>query len=371
MEEVKLLYLRGQYKQCSARCKQILNSISELHQVHALYSIYLCFFTASSLELTARSLNNNSSNKLPLFQESLAFYQKAQSLISSAAYTNNTVPTLKQHKSNSSISSSIRSSVDSIFSQASISSVASSILDSPTYSSPTNLENESTIAKPQPLRPKKKVSFSLDLSNLPPVQATIREESNSTDILSMFPSPPTLSALSPTIIPPTLSLSTTLTRSPPPMRHSTHPPQTQNNHKYQNATSSSSTYAHLLSLSISRYTTHLSALQTQLSTHITSLHAQIHTLSTIRRARRSNLPDLFISPQTTTSTPKTPAVPEQLGKIDEAKEDQRRSEIYDRVARLREQGWVRKRFDGDRYRVLCERVIGELEGEDARRGGMF
>lgn len=35
-------------------------------------------------------------------------------------------------------------------------------------------------------------------------------------------------------------------------------------------------------------------------------------------------------------------------------------DIQERIRRLREQGWSRKRFDGEKYRLLCEKALDEI-----------
>jgi len=47
------------------------------------------------------------------------------------------------------------------------------------------------------------------------------------------------------------------------------------------------------------------------------------------------------------------------------REEMRKMDLQERIRRGRENGWERKRFEGERYRVLCERAVGEIEG------GMF
>lgn len=41
-------------------------------------------------------------------------------------------------------------------------------------------------------------------------------------------------------------------------------------------------------------------------------------------------------------------------------EEARRAELRARVERCSERGWVRERFDPERYRELCARALGEL-----------
>lgn len=245
------------------------------------------------------------------------------------------------HNSNASISSSIRSSVSSIFSQASASSAASSVLDSPSSSEPESRPS-SIIHRPQPLRQKKKVSFSTLLP------ATISESDGETDsdLLDRFPSPPSHDLASPTIIPPNYHSSALTHR-----RNSNSPstpnsaPKTPPYHSPRLSANQAQT------LALTRYRTHLTSLSTQLTYHISSVHAQIHLLSTIRRARRSNLPDLFSFSGT--------------GLEEGEREEMRKTDLQERIRRGRENGWERKRFEGGRYQELCERAVGEIEG------GMF
>jgi len=118
------------------------------------------------------------------------------------------------------------------------------------------------------------------------------------------------------------------------------PPPTQQSQRLSNNQS------HVQTLALTRYHTHLTPLSTQLTYHTASIRAQIHTLSLIRRARRSNLPDLFYSGA-------------------EEGEERRKTDLQERIRKGRENGWARKRFEGERYRELCDKAVGEIEG------GMF
>ncbi|EPE29649.1 hypothetical protein GLAREA_00809 [Glarea lozoyensis ATCC 20868] len=352
MEEVKTLYYKQQYRQCSARCKQILETIRDPYRVHPLYSIYLCFFAASSLELTARSLHNNSSLKLPLLQESLTYYRKAQSYMEFAAFaTNPDIIHASSHKSHSSMSSSIRSSVESVFSETSNSSVASSILDSPTSTDTPELKRQnstSSILKPAPLRTnKKRVSFLLTS------EPTIPDSQNggimtAEDLLARFPSPPTHDTLSPTIIPQNYAALTTYNPPPSP----TYP-------------LPSPSPSHISARALARYKSHLTSLKSQLEYHAASTTAQIHTLSTIRRARRSNGPDLFSqSPSTSPTSPTTATQPTAtlalgLGLTPETTSSSHT--LTSRIQRLKQRNWLRPRFNAVRYQDLCDRAIAELD----------
>lgn len=76
--------------------------------------------------------------------------------------------------------------------------------------------------------------------------------------------------------------------------------------------------------------------------HISSIEGQIATLALAKKARRSNLPNQFV----------------QMEGVDG--EEVKRVELRERIRRLKEGGWERKRFDGGRYRVLCERALEEV-----------
>ncbi|KAE8442310.1 hypothetical protein EG329_003510 [Mollisiaceae sp. DMI_Dod_QoI] len=323
MEEVKNLYTKGQYKHCSMRCKQILDGIKDPHKVHPLYSIYLSFFAASSLEMTASTLHNNSSNKLPLFQESLFFYKKAQSRVESVSFRTGGTG----HHSNSSITSSVRTSVDSVFSSPA-NSARSSLVSSPTDEivpvHKRSISASSSFSSASSSR-KKKVSFSIDLTNstsvssdsepeLPPNNAAIESS-----LLDSFPAPPS---------------------QPDPTITSTKDLQVHTNQE--------TLAIYLLSQSINRYKIHLRDLSTQLDYHIKSIHAQIGQLSLIRKAKRSVLPTQFSEMEE-----------RSIGMEGVSREEVLKVELVERIKRLKEIGWKRERFNGERYRLLCERALSE------------
>jgi len=43
-----------------------------------------------------------------------------------------------------------------------------------------------------------------------------------------------------------------------------------------------------------------------------------------------------------------------------SREEAVKVELRERIRRLKENGWQRERFDGERYRVLCERVLVDV-----------
>ncbi|KAI9053754.1 hypothetical protein LZ554_002705 [Drepanopeziza brunnea f. sp. 'monogermtubi'] len=373
MEEVKKLYSKGQYKKCTMRCRQILEGIKDPYKIHPFYSIYLSFFAASSLEMTASTLPNHSSTKLLLYQESLALYQVASQHASSSSDHNSDLASHQTarfgHVSHSSVASISPSSVSSVFSSASASSLfsaASSLPDSPTFneevmkrryppsSSFSSEEDSECIGRrSSPRRRKKKVSFSL---NLPTVSSesesailrTIDIAFDESILLSSFPSPPSsATAAEGQVRDPML-----MSQSPPPAGTTSAP-----------RTVPTSKSDHLPSRPNSPYLSHLAAdLKSQLEYHVSSIQAQISSLSkadTNTETRQSLRAD-------TASARYSHAAPGTKRSEDAGEgassEKEKTEELRARIERLKREGWQRKRFDGERYRKLCDRALEEVDG---------
>ncbi|OAX77709.1 hypothetical protein ACJ72_07989 [Emergomyces africanus] len=64
LQEVKLLYLRRQYKQCGAKSTKLLRKVDS--QFHAIHKAFLHYYSAISYEALGRGAHNYSNNKLPL-----------------------------------------------------------------------------------------------------------------------------------------------------------------------------------------------------------------------------------------------------------------------------------------------------------------
>ncbi|KKZ60082.1 hypothetical protein EMCG_00773 [[Emmonsia] crescens] len=64
LQEVKLLYLRRQYKQCAAKSMKLLRKVD--HQLHAIHKAFLHYYSAISYEALGRGAHNYSNNRLPL-----------------------------------------------------------------------------------------------------------------------------------------------------------------------------------------------------------------------------------------------------------------------------------------------------------------
>ncbi|KAA8574014.1 hypothetical protein EYC84_005550 [Monilinia fructicola] len=345
MDEIKKLYLSRQYQQCTARCIQILDSITDPYRVHPLNSLFLSFYCATSLEITASNLHNNSPQKLSLLRDSLSYFQRAEEYITYAdiPIENNNLTTANRSSSISSTSSA-RSSVDSVFSTTSFPSTTDGLSpvfstcsfedddeNTPTHrrtyseSSTTSTQSTATTAttattttlnKSAPLRIKKKVSFS-------PALPTLISAQN-------------------------LEIDSTIYENiPRAMQSPTAPPRPIISSKYQ-----SPSPAHpSLNTCLTNYNLNLSSLTIQLTYHITHINKLIDTIQNVRKSRRSNqasfAPSLFNS----------------SGDLNTAeKEEMSRKDIRERIDKLKSAGWQRKRWDGSRYEALREKVDNELNG---------
>ena len=232
------------------------------------------------------------------------------------------------HRSVSSLSSSSRSSVDSVFSQAQ--SDAGSTCSSNT-TSPTDREahrRNSSIAS-TPLKGKKRVSFLVfsheqeDTEVEPDIPGIGIDEAT---IIDAFPRPPRRLESSLKNEDPFTLTTTVRAESESPKNEDT-------------------MAMYLLTLSITRYRSHLTSLSTQLKFHISSIHAQISLLSSKQKGRRSGVS--FTDGGN--------------GLNGLERKEVKKVEIRERIRRLKEGGWKRERFEGERYRVLCQMALEEVE----------
>jgi hypothetical protein len=229
---------------------------------------WMTFYAAASLEQISRSLHMNSSDKLPLLQQSLSYYENAES------YLHSLKPLVRQEfeqrpaSSSSSICSSTAPTISSIERTVSPSYTLPSPVDTPLDSNPCDEDEYRGITEYTKLSSQPQQDFGI----------------------SEF----------------------------------------------------------LLSRSLARYRTHLTGMQAQLRYHIVSVTKQLTTLQEVRRARRSNQPNLFAA--------------FSAGGIDGMDMNElRKAELKARVERLRETGWKKERFDAQRYQNLCEQAFAELD----------
>lgn len=153
VNEVKRKYVSRKYRTCSARCSEILDSLSDTSKVETLHLVYLHFYAASSSEMCARPLSQSSAYRTKLLDDAREHYDKASSLIKEAEEA-------AVHRTRSASSASTTPSLHSQSpSDGSRSSSVCTFLSSPrnSISSVEDLMVRTQSAKP---KKKKKVSFS-------------------------------------------------------------------------------------------------------------------------------------------------------------------------------------------------------------------
>ncbi|KAL3419015.1 hypothetical protein PVAG01_09236 [Phlyctema vagabunda] len=329
MGEVRTLYFKHNYRQCSARCIQLLESIEDLNRVHPLYSIYLSFYAATCIELTARSLHANSCEKIPLLQTASHYYKQAE--INTGYATFSAAPTImnaireRGGLQSASDAASIRSSVNSVFSQTS--SASSNIPPSPTSPEfPYNLQDREGEITPT----MKHVHPSSSEEDLKPAPLKVRKKVS-------FTTAPGIS-------------SDSLLLLEPEQEASRSPSQSYQSSPRDTTERGSSTSNYLSSQYLDHYLAHLASLSEQLTYHKTVVSNHIESITAQRKARRSDTSQIFggFSNGILSSS--------DFGGSDETK----RADLQSRIQRLKERGWKRERFHGDRYKKLCDLALSEL-----------
>ncbi|KAI9720022.1 MAG: hypothetical protein M1812_003148 [Candelaria pacifica] len=350
LQGLKLLYLKRQYKQCASRCTQLLEEAKPL--LHPAHRTFLLFYCALSNELTARSLHNLSTTKLPLLELAKEYYHSAACYLPTPEPTDDPsdtqdyphsevdspnedeespnededVPQDTYSTSSSTPSSPTtpiyphdplrRSSFSSIES-ASIedndnsNSNASSIADWSSY--------QDSILLPSPLRIRKAVHFNPETTLSPPpnsiitLSPTSQPQPHSLSPTSIISPPTYLLPHSPTAY--LLSTNLCLTTSP-------------------SIQFTTQTTHWLRTRAQSRYNTHLATLHPLLTSHITTIN---------------NLITLTKEAQLSTR---------KVSSGDE--EEDIKSQKARRIERLKARNWKRERFDKTRIEDLCQRALEEL-----------
>jgi hypothetical protein len=84
ISEVKRKFANRKYRSCSTRCVEILNSLKDDATVDTIYLVYLHFYAASSLEMSARPLSQSTAYRTSMLNDSRDHYLKASELIQKA-----------------------------------------------------------------------------------------------------------------------------------------------------------------------------------------------------------------------------------------------------------------------------------------------
>jgi hypothetical protein len=120
LAEVKRNFFNRRFRQCAARCSEIVDNTGKRASVEAVYLVYLHFYAAASLEQMARAMYSTSPARVKLLQQARSHYTRADDVA---------------QEEDDTISRSSRRSSAGSYSAYSVSSRATS---STTLSSPTN-----------------------------------------------------------------------------------------------------------------------------------------------------------------------------------------------------------------------------------------
>ncbi|KAK0731650.1 hypothetical protein B0H67DRAFT_640014 [Lasiosphaeris hirsuta] len=332
ISDVKRQHFSKRYRACAARCNEILDNIKDASQVEPIYTIYLHFYAATSMELCARTLPPISPARSSLFQQARAHFDCAATLIDAAE---DSVVRKARTGSVSSRSSSCHSPAGSISSRAwtpdtHMSSPTNSVCSFEDLNAKTQQQSR---LPPHSGKRVKKVSFSL-------------------------PSDPPFRIPEPIVRPdsPTLGFDDDYFHSGPAARQ--YLPELPAPVKFQEIELPLQTVteseqlqlipeddAFLMARSVDRYCENLSGLREQLARH----SANLNQLIAAKEAQTTAA--LLI--ESAMSRPSTPSVDGEM-------DDLRKMDRQARIERLRKNGWQRKRFDGRRYEELCDAVMSEL-----------
>ncbi|KAI9879953.1 MAG: hypothetical protein M1830_006261 [Pleopsidium flavum] len=316
IEQVKLLYLKREYKQCAARCIQVLSDSTG--NTHPLNTTFLHFYAALSYELIARSSHNLSTSKLPTLNLAKESYHAAAAALPQPEYVasdddSSSMP-FSDSSSTASSDADLPTSDDNSPSNLTDSDNHESTTTYP--SSPSSVSSTDSIyadvPKPSPLRIRKAVHFNTNTNPTTPATATATQPpSPSRSINNHSPVPP-----SPSSPPPTRPLShTSITFTPP-------------------------TTIWLQTRSLHRYNTHLSSFSSMLSTHVHTINNLINLTNDAQKSRYTG--------QVGTRT------------ISASSEDGAEEGKRVRIEKGRAREWKRERFAPGRYEELCAMALAEL-----------
>ncbi|KAI1109042.1 hypothetical protein F5Y14DRAFT_445000 [Nemania sp. NC0429] len=329
IHEVKQKYLARKYRSCSMQCSDILENLGDTSAIEPLYLIYLHFYAASSFEWCARPLSSSSAYRTKLLCSAQTHYAEAEALIAAAEW--NMTEGTRMPSSAASTMSPNSPGLSGGSRTSDESSTASSPRTSMFFSDD---ESPTKLVRPLRVKPKKKVSF----SGLPEFfefqpEPYIRPDSPTLGWDSdVFMSPP--ETYPPFPMPPKRASRTSIIKE----RSST-----PSNHVFD-------LESFLQTRTLNRFRGQLSALRDQVARH----RVAVEVLATLETTTTSTP-----STPTPTPTPISPFTPTRLlsPTLSAFGEE---TTLQDRIARLRANGWRRKRFDGRRYEALREQVLGEL-----------
>jgi len=338
--EIKRLHMGRKYRACASRCNEILDNIKDKSVVEPVFLIYLHFYAATSMEMSARPQPLASSLRTSLLLQARAHFDSAASLITAAEES---VIKKRRPSSISSLrSSSCHTPSDSI-------SSGNWTPDTP-MSSPTNSISslsDLSITANSPKKRVKKVSFSLPKDHHFQIPSPIiRPDSPTLGFDDEYFHAGTARQELPQLpIPkPKFFQEVEIPLQPVPELPLQTVPEIPETESIEQLFSSMHENF-LLTRSVNRYCDHLSALRTQLARHSANVEEM---LSSRGGPQSSSLSDSLAAKS---GSGRHSAM---------AESDVRALDLQARIERLRKNGWQRKRFDARRYEELCETVLSEI-----------
>ncbi|SPN96945.1 uncharacterized protein DNG_00463 [Cephalotrichum gorgonifer] len=336
VSEVKRLYLNRRYRLCSARCSGILDNIKDTTTAEPAYLIYLHFYAATSMEMSARALHSSTPHRAVLLRQAETHYTRAADLIQSENVSRQRFS--RASTTTSSSSSNIYSPVSSVGSRG---STVSTRLSSPTPSLSGTEERLPSALKtgpPSAAARKKRVTFSF--SEPTPM---IRPDSPTLGFDAWFEPPPPPELDEPVVK--HIPLPQSLPRSPTGSEEE----------DYMGMSASAFRYSGLFfaEAATDRYACILADLLAQVNLHLRAVRAELQGGNEMPPASSwgsvSSVSGSFSSCASGTSS---------SGSLDG--EEEREADLRARIDRLRQSGWRRRRFDPDRYKALRESVLAEM-----------
>ncbi|KAK2598988.1 hypothetical protein QQS21_005522 [Conoideocrella luteorostrata] len=307
--EIKREYVNKRFRQCSTRCREILDRSNDLVQVHPVHLVYLRFYAATALEMQARAIHHSSPNRTVLLKQAYEHYRIASDLAKQAD--------LDIAQPSSRINTPFYSGLHSC--SGSNASNASRSTTSTRMSSPApSLSSLDEAFKPSlPARKKKRVAF----CDEPLVEPIIRPDS------------------------PTLGFDEWLGRSSP---EPVFPESILKSVKPAPAPAPAPT---AISVEDALSTPDLSEPEDiDPFFHTRSIHRFCTILSSIRRQITSHMTTLDIE----IAACQIPTVPAF------ANPEMKALDVKARIERLRACGWKRARFDAQRYETLRENALADM-----------
>lgn len=375
--EIKKLHYNKRYRLCSAKCYEILESFKKNTKIEPAYCIYLHFYAASSLEMTARPMPTTSLLRVKLLEQARAHYSSAANLIPEAENS-----AVAKSRSSSSVSSNHsswqHSPTDSVSSRA---GTPSTDISSPGCRSSAMLgPPASPAAASAPV--KKKVSFCIPV----PQEPLLRPESPTPNVDDLElvedscrelapPTPPQpsrpsiLRSARPAAATSNNHASTYAGRAPSmssidsdsagtitsPATASGSPDVYSNAGPLSSRLSlrSSGYFGSSFYRTLCRFCCHLDGLRSQVVYHVAAVDAELATC----------VHSMTYDPATARPTSALSCDGHRPRSRSTASSDGMPLEnLSERLQRLRANGWKRPRFDPRRYEVLRERVLEELGG---------